>query len=411
MRAWRAGPTFRRLWLANTSANIGDGIGRTALPLLAAAISRDPIVVASLAAFASLPGLLFTLPFGALIDRLDRRTLLLVAHTARGVLLGLLALAVFTGRLHLALLYGLAFVLGTAETLADGTAETLVPSLVEPTHLEDANGALYASSVTSNEFVGPPLGGLLFAALPALPFLVNALSFLGSTALISTLPRRPARPAAPQGAWWREVVSGLRWLWSQPLLRGVAWLMAFTTLLDAAVFALFVLFATALPGVGTVGYGLLLTAGAVGHVLGSLLSPYVSRRLGAGRTVLGSVFVLGLIYLGLSRLHAPLPLAALLALDGLNLGVSGVVRVSLRQQLVPPDLRGRVGGAYRFVVSWAAPLGALLGGVAGQSLGVRQTFGVAGGLALVVALLFVGRVNNRAVIHAQERTHAQTGRS
>ncbi|GGS12181.1 MFS transporter [Deinococcus sedimenti] len=390
---------------------MGDGIGKAALPLLVVSISRDPIVVASLLTFASLPRLVFTLPFGALIDRLDRRTLLIVAHTVRGVLLGLLALAVFTGHLTVTLLYGLAFVLGTAETLADGTAETLVPVLVENEHLEDANGALYATSVTSNEFVGPPVGGLLFAAFPSLPFLVNALGFLGSTALISTLPSQPARHALPRELWWREVVDGLKWLWSHTLLRSVALLMALTTLLDAAVFALFVLFATALPGVGSVGYGLLLTVGAVGHILGSLLSPYVSRRFGAGRTVLGSVFVLGLIYLGLSWVHAPLLLAALLMLDGLNLGLSGVVRVSLRQQLVPPDLRGRVGGAYRFVVSCAAPLGAFLGGMVGQTLGLRETFAIAGGLALVVAVLFVGRVNNRAIARAEQQVGAQTAQS
>lgn len=405
MQAWRAGPTFRRLWLASTSANLGDGIGKTALPLLVASVSRDPIVVASVAAFASLPGLAFTLPFGALIDGFDRRTLLLIAHMARGVLLGLLALAVFTGHLQVALLYGLAFILGTAETLADGTAETLVPSLVENEHLEDANGALYATSVTSNEFVGPPVGGLLFAVVPGLPFLVNALSFLGSTALILALPRQPARRAAPRDGWWRDVVGGLKWLWAHPLLRSVAVLMALTTMLDAAVFALFVLFATALPGVGAVGYGLLLTAGAVGHILGSLLSASVSRRFGAGRIVLGSVVVLGFVYLGLSLFYAPLFLAALLVLDGLNLGLSGVVKVSLRQALVPPDLRGRVGGAYRFVVSCAAPLGAVLGGVAGQTLGLRETFAVAGGLALVVALLFMGRVNNRAVVRARQQAH------
>ncbi|MFC4640246.1 MFS transporter [Deinococcus hohokamensis] len=409
MRAWRAGPTFRRLWLASTSANIGDGIGKTALPLLAASVSRDPIVVASLSVFASLPRLVFTLPFGALIDRLDRRTLLVVAHMARGGLLGLLALAVFTGHLYMALLYGLSFVLGTAETLADGTAETVVPSLVEKEHLEDANGALYATSVTSNEFVGPPLGGLLFAALPGLPFLVNALSFLGSTALIWALPSQTTRHALTHQSWWRDVTDGLKWLWSHTLLRSVALLMALTTLLDAAVFALFVLFATALPGVGSVGYGLLLTAGAAGHILGSLLSPYFSRRLGAGRTVLGSVFVLGLVYLGLGRVHAPLLLGALLMLDGLNLGLSGVVKVALRQHLVPPDFRGRVGGAYRFVVSCAAPLGALLGGVAGQTLGLRETFTVAGELALLVGALFVGRVNYRSVIRARQQAHEQTG--
>ncbi|GGO32038.1 hypothetical protein GCM10008949_28930 [Deinococcus humi] len=107
--------------------------------MLVASICRDPIIVTGVAVFASLPGLMFTLPFGALIHRLARRTLLVVAHAARAVLL---APAVFPGHLHIALLYGLAFVLGTAETLADGTAETVVPSLVENEHLEDANGAL-----------------------------------------------------------------------------------------------------------------------------------------------------------------------------------------------------------------------------------------------------------------------------
>ncbi|WP_268240015.1 MFS transporter [Deinococcus humi] len=172
-------------------------------------------------------------------------------------------------------------------------------------------------------------------------------------------------------------------------------------------FALFVLFATALPGVGSVGYGLLLTAGALGHILGSPLSPSVSRRLGAGRTVLGSVFVLGFMYLGLSLFHAPLLLAALLVLDGLNLGLSGVVKVLTQRHLVPPEMRG----AYRFVVSCAAPLGAFLGGVVGRALGLRETFAIAGGLGLLFAALFAGSVNNRAVVRAGQQTYAQPSES
>lgn len=386
--------------MASASANVGDGIGKTALPLLAASLSRDPLVVAGVSVCAALPGLAFTLPFGAVIDRVDRRTLLLGAHTARGLLLLSLAAAIFTGHGHVAALYAAAFVLGTAETLADGASETFVPSLVQRDDLDDANGALYATSVTANEFVGPPLGGALFAAAPGAPFLVNALSFLGSTAFIATLPRRPV-PSAPRRApWWREVTEGLRWLWAHALLRSVALLMALTTMLDAAVFALFVLFATSLPGVGAVGYGVLLMAGAVGHLLGSVASSWFARRFGAGRVVLGSVFAAGLVYSGLSALSAPPLLAALLVLDGLNLGLSGVVKVSLRQRLVPSALLGRVGGAYRFVVAGAAPVGAFLGGVLGAALGVRETFAIAGGSALVVALLFVGSVNNRAVERA-----------
>ncbi|WP_139322751.1 MFS transporter [Deinococcus marmoris] len=181
----------------------------------------------------------------------------------------------------------------------------------------------------------------------------------------------------------------------------MAVLMALTTMLDldAAIFALFVLFATALPGVDAVGYGLLLTAGAVGHIFGSLLSASVSQRFGAGRIVLDSVFVLGIVYLGLSLFHAPLLLGTLLVLDGFNLGLSGVGKVSLRQAMVPPDLRGWVG----LTVSWspAPPHSAQCwAGWWGQPLGLRETFAVAGGLALVVARQFVGRINNGAVVRA-----------
>jgi MFS family permease len=403
VQAWRAGSNFRRLWLASGSSNIGDGIGKSALPLLVASLSRDPLLVASLSAFAALPGMLLTLPFGALIDRADRRTLLLLSHASRGLLLLGRAAAIFTGGVAIALLYAVAFLLGVAETLADGTAESFVPALVGGEHLEDANGALYATGVTANEFVGPPLGGLLFASAPGLPFIVNAVSFVFSTALVMGLPPRPVFHEAQGVGWWQQMTEGLRWLWSHALLRSVALVMALTTMLDAAVFALFVLFATSLSSVGPVGYGFLLTAGAVGHILGSLVSSWFAGRFGAVRTVLGSVVVAGLVYLGLSVLSAPPLLAALLVLDGLNLGISGVARISLRQRLVPGELLGRVGGAYRFVVKGAAPVGALLGGVLGSALGLRETFALAGVLALVVALLFVRSVNERALAGALQQ--------
>lgn len=161
------GPEYRKLWAARVVSNLGDGITPVAGPLLAASLTRDPVLVAGLSFVQRVPWLLFPLVSGALVDRLDRRRTMGMVDVLRAALIGLLGLAVLGGFADLPLLYVVFFLLGTTETLFDNAAQAIMPSVVRREQLEKANGRLFAAEIVSNQFAGPPLGGFLFGVAAA----------------------------------------------------------------------------------------------------------------------------------------------------------------------------------------------------------------------------------------------------
>jgi hypothetical protein len=193
------------LWTASAVSNLGDGATLVAGPLLAATLTRDPRLVAGLADAQRLPWLLFSLVSGALVDRLDRRLLMVRVDAVRCAAVGLLGVAVLADAATLPLLYGVFFALGTAETLFDNAAVSIVPAVVPKDRLATANGRLLGVQMVANELVAPPLGGLLFATAAAVPFLLDAGSFAAAAALVAAMGgrfrverprgRRPDHPA------------------------------------------------------------------------------------------------------------------------------------------------------------------------------------------------------------------------
>ena len=155
---------FARLWLAVGTSNLADGMNLAAAPLLATSLTRDPALVAGLSVAQRLPWFLFSVLTGAVADRIDRRRALTIANLIRATSLGLLGLAVILGWTSLWLLYALFFFIGVAETLFDNASFAILPSMVEQDDLEKANGRLFATETVANEFLGPPVGGFLFAA-------------------------------------------------------------------------------------------------------------------------------------------------------------------------------------------------------------------------------------------------------
>ena len=189
---------YRRLLVATGAANLADGLQVVAVPWLASVLTRDPVQIALVAAATRLPWLLFSLPVGAITDRFDRRRLIAWADTARtGLLLAFALLLALSGTdgtggpqragLLLAALYVLALLVGAAEVLGDNSSQTLMPSIVSKERLEVANGRLWAVETVANQFVGPPLAGLLIAAGMALPFFVGAGSFALAAVVVFTI--------------------------------------------------------------------------------------------------------------------------------------------------------------------------------------------------------------------------------
>jgi MFS family permease len=402
----RLGANYVRLWAASTVSNLGDGVTLAALPLLAASLTRSPASVAAVSFAGTLPWLFFALIGGALADRLDRRLTMAVVDGFRMLAIGSLAVLVLTDTVNLLLIGLVAFALGTAETVFDNAAQAVLPNVVARDALEVANGRLYAAEVVTNEFVGPPLGAFLFAAAAAAPFFLDAGSF-GVAAVVVLGMRgsfRPIREPAAGGtrpSMRADIAEGLRWLGRHRLLRTLALALGVLNLLSAAVLAILVLYVLEVLDLSKQSYGILLTAGGVGALAGSLLARRLSSWLGPGTLLIVAVLVIGAATLLPALIAEPITVALSLAFVG-AFGVAwNVVTVSLRQAIVPDALLGRVNSAYRLLGWGTMPLGALLGGFLAETFGLRAPFVVGGVVPLVMGVAMIPLVNNHTLAAAK----------
>ncbi|HLF60204.1 MAG TPA: MFS transporter [Acidimicrobiia bacterium] len=436
------GRNYWKLWTASVISNFGDGVAIIAYPWLASAVTRNPVQIALVAVATRLPWLVFTLPAGVITDRVDRRKLVAWMDVARFLMTAGVAIAVLATQDQLAtadeiaagtaalpeastfllvMIYAAALLLGAAEVLRDNSAQTLMPAIVEEENLERANGRLWGAEMIMNSFVGPPLGGFLLAIAFALPFFVDAGTFAVAAALVFMISGNfRAKRAAPgpeaKASFLGEMKEGVRWLWQHPLFRPMAISLGVTNAMFSLAWATFVLFAQEILGLGATGFGVLMTAGAAGGVLGSFLSPGISKRIGQGPSLFLTLGVCAFTLTVTGLASSGLVVWVMFALEALVSVLWNVITVSLRQALIPDHLLGRVNSVYRFFGWGMMPIGAVLGGVivavaeplAGREWALRAPFIFA---ALVhVALLFyavpnlnTGRIEAaRATAHTQE---------
>jgi MFS family permease len=400
----RVGSGFHRLVASSGLSNLADGVFTVALPLVTLRITRDPGAMGAVVLSQRLPWLLFALPAGALADRLDRRRTMFLVDVGRGVVVGMLALVVAAGGERLWLLCALAFLLGVGETLFDTAAQSIVPSLVEPERLSRANGRLQAVELVMNQFVGPPLGGLLAGVTLAGTVGTTATCYLLAAVALALVVGsfRPVRSGEPT-TLRRDVVDGVRYLFGQRLLRTLALLVGIANMGEIAMLTVLPAYAIrpGPMGLPEAGFGLLLAAPAVGAVAGSLAVAPIERRLGRATTLRSAMLAIFLLT-GLPALTTSgWVVGAGFVVTGLCTIVWNVITVSLRQRISPDHLLGRVNAGYRLLAWGSMPLGALLGGVLGELFGVRAVFLIAaGGQLLAVPLLFT--VTDRRLTAAEQ---------
>ncbi len=316
---------------------------------------------------------------------------MVTVNVIRGALVAVIAVTAATGTTRIWGLYIVAFLLGINETLFDNAAQSLLPSIVETDLLESANGKQYSAELVANNFVGPPLGGILFALVVSAPFWADSASFFISAALIATVAGtfRPVPPAvdadAPPGrrSIWADIAEGVRWLRNHRLLRTLAILLGVANLCSNMALATFVLFAQEELGLNDQGYGFLLAAMAVGGVLGGAFGSRIARALGASRSLITALVVEGITTILIGLVSQAWAVAVLSGVSGVFLITWNVITVSLRQRIIPDRLLGRVNSAYRFIGWGVIPVGAFLGGIIANRFGLRAPFLVAGVLILV----------------------------
>lgn len=398
------GASYWRLWTSSAASNLADGIFWIAFPLLAIQLTDSPALIAGVAVVGRLPWLVFVLFAGALADRLDRRRTMVSVTALRMAIAAGLAAGVAAGVVDLPVLYVTAFVLGAGETLFDTAAQSIMPNVVDRERLSEANGRLYAVELVMNQFVGPPLGGILAGAALALAFAGSALAFaVAAVALLFLVGSfRPVR-TGPRTSIVEDIRAGLGYLLAHRLLRTLALMVGVMNLASSAVFAIFVLYAVdpGPLGLDAVGFGILSTAMAVGSVIGSVLVARTERLLGRSRLLQAAVVVSAVTMAVPGLTESAWLVGVAFAVAGLAVVMWNVVTVSLRQRIVPDQLLGRVNASYRLLAWGSQPIGALLGGLAAEALGLQAVFLLAGaGTALLLA---AGRIVTEDAIAAAER--------
>jgi MFS family permease len=367
---------FRRLWAAQSVSLLGSEITALALPLMAVlALNASPVQMGLLAAAGTAPFLLCSLPVGVWIDRRRRRPVLIAADVARAGLLVSIPLAAWLGVLRIEQLYAVTFLVGVLGVFFEVAHYAYVPSLVGRESVVEGNSKLQIS-YSAAEAGGPGVAGLLVQLISApAAIAIDALSFLVSAVLLRRIeaPEPPVETETSRGVH-RDIEAGLRALLGHRLLRPIVLASITESIFLKGIAAIFVLYATRELEISPVMLGVILAIGGLGAIPGALLSAPAAERFGVGPTIIGGWLIAMaawlLIPLATGPLAAPV-LAASMLLSGVAGTIVNVQQWSLRQLVTPDALQGRVTASHRFLVYGAYPLGALLGGWLGATLGLR----------------------------------------
>jgi MFS family permease len=379
---------FLRMWAADALSSAGDGFTLVAAPLLLVTLTSSPILIAGGVFASQIPWLLFGLHAGAIVDRTDRRKLIMAVDLVRAMLMAALAIAVFTDTAGVPLVYALLFASGVGDTMVMTAGVTLVPGLVPRSLLTRAYSRLVATRLIGAALVARPLGAWLFTREPSTPFFVDALSFFGGVLLLTRVPS-PARPAPAEPGDGDDggVRSGLRLLWRDRVLRVLAMCIFVMNVTLSATLAVLVLYAAQRLGLGPTGYGLLGASIAVGGLVGTMVVDPLVARVGTRLLLIVGLAIECGTQLTLAVTTSAWVAAGVLAIFGVHGSVWSVLTVSLRQHRTADEVRGRVSSAYTVLSVSGSALGALLGGALVEVGGITTPMWVGAiGVAVVFAL-------------------------
>lgn len=378
---------FRQLWAAESVSQVGTQVTLVALPVLAVTLlEATPLEMGVLTALETVAFLVIGLPAGAWVDRWRRKRVLVTNDLVRGVALASLPVAYLLDALTLGQLYIVAVVTGAATVFFDVAYQSYLPTLVDRDQIVEGNGKLETSRAVA-QVAGPGLTGVLLRVLGA-PLLISfdALSFLWSAFFVSRIAHVDTVPdRASRRPLRTEIGEGLSFVVRHPLLRRMVACTGTSNLFSSIGGTLLVLYVLRDLGLSETTLGLSLSAGSVGGLVGALTASRVARLVGAGRTIPLSILVAipFMALLPLASVAAPVVLLVV-GTAGFSWAVVvyNVTQVSFRQRLCPPALLGRMNASVRFLVYGTLPVGGLLGGVLGTTIGIVPALwvGVAGQL-------------------------------
>ena len=402
---------FRRLWAAEGMSNVGTSFTTFGLPLVVYRLTKSPVGLAAASAAALAPVPLLGLAIGAYVDRADRRRLMVRSDLANAAVIGTIPVLALVGALHVWWLYAVAFANAALGLVFQFSQFTVVPQLVEPDDLTTANGRLVATS-SGASVAGPVLAGALVLIAPLESvFLVDSLSFFASALLLTSIRQSfgQAEDAGPRRRLRVEIREGLSYVFHHPLLRQIALMMALLNLFNSALNAQLVLFGERELHLSSGRIGVLFAFESAGVVLVSLAAGPLRKRMPYQRIVLPTLIIDGALAAAFSAVHRYWAAALLWMLIG---GLPLLIHVnnqSLRQEIVPARLLGRVVGVAGVLAWSAAPVGVVAAGWVIAATGdVRLMYLICGALISVIGVAFCFsplarfRPEDRAAFEASE---------
>lgn len=374
------------LWSGQTISSIGTGVSELAFPLLVLALTHSPAQAGFASALRTLPYFVFTLPGGALIDRWNRKRVMILCDAGRAISLASIPVALVLGHLTIVQLYLVSLVEGSLYVFFDLAETASLPRVVPK---EQLPAAISQNQVTSGitNLLGPPVGGVLYAIGRAVPFLTDAISYLVSVLSLLFIKTKfqMERVAAPRKLWV-EIAEGMKWMWRHPLLRTMAFLNSGWSSLGFG-FALVVIVLAQGQHLSPPFIGVLFAIGGVSSILGALAAPLIQKRLRYGQAIIGLWWLYALVWLLVVVARTPIALGLIVACFFLIDSIYNIVQFSYRLALIPDELQGRVNSAFRLISYSLRPVGIALTGVLLQSIGIAQTAVVFAIVLLVLALV------------------------
>ena len=376
---------FLLLWTGQVVSTLGTRISGLAYPLLVLAVTGSPARAGLVASAQAAPFLIWFLPAGALVDRWSRKRIMLVADAGRAVALASVAVAVVLGRITIGHLMVVAFVEGTLFVFFLLAETAALPHVVPKPQLPTAIAQNQARDQGA-DLAGQPLGGFLFGLGHAVPFAVDAVSYVVGVALLAPIRRSlQEQPAPERRHLLAEICEGVRWLWRQHLLRALVAIASAGNLAFSALGLTIIVRATDL-GASSTAVGVLLGLFGVGAIAGALLAPPVQCLVAPNVIMLGALWWWVAQMVAFALAPTVFVLGAVYTVGALMGPIFNTTSAAYRYALTPDRLQGRVGGVSRMIGWGARPLGAILGGMSLETLGAVPTFAaLATWLAIVAA--------------------------
>lgn len=367
------------LWAGQTAAQVGFQVGTLATSAIAITVLHaSETQIGILSGLQTLAFLIVGLPAGAWVDGWRKRHVMITANLARIAALVSIPIAYAFFSLTIAHLMVVAALLGLSTVFFDVAYQSYVPMIASKRYIGAANGRLEASYQVGRAG-GPGLGGWLLGVLaPPLAYLLTASTYVCSTWAIWRIRTPEPRPAHSDASLRSQIVDGLSFVRGQRLLFPLFSCIACAAFAGAGIQVLLPILVLRTLGMSATQLGLLLSAGALGGILGALTRPAWITRLGIGRCiVITNIVGVSALLAQPASVHVPFAAAWVIACSGVVssyfITIYNVTQMSLRQEICPPDMLGRMNAIFRFAVWGVMPLGSFVAGIIASWVGVEAT--------------------------------------